>query len=349
MQQRSICALWRNAAVVFHIRQSASQHLEKWALNPGLVIALQPRWFAVTVRRSFHDSELSREGAEMTINRVTVHRFGLIALFLAGSATLAFAQDRRGRQQMRPQDTEIWEPEPPVVTPGPAVNEAPPSDAIVLFDGKNIDEWVVAGTQNPAKWTVEDGVMKVNKSGGNIETKRKFKDYQLHLEWRIPEDIQGKDQARGNSGVFLASTGRGDAGYELQILDNYNNKTYVNGMVGSMYKQAIPLANACRKPGEWQYYDIAWTAPRFKQDGSLQSPAYVTVLFNGVLVLNHFELKGETLYIGKPFYKAYDTASIKLQAHGDNSSPISFRNIWVREIKNMSSEPPAKKDEPKKE
>jgi hypothetical protein len=288
--------------------------------------------------------QLSGDLCPMKSARVMTFRIGLLSVILAASASFVQAQERGGRQRARPEDTEIWQPEPPVVTPGPAVKEEPPSDAIVLFDGKSLDEWVVAGSQDPAKWTVQDGVMKVNKSGGNIETKRKFKDYQFHLEWRIPEDIQGSSQGRGNSGVFLASTGRGDAGYELQILDNFNNKTYVNGMVGSMYKQAIPLANACRKPGEWQYYDIAWTAPRFKEDGSLQSPAYVRVLFNGVLVLNHFELKGETLYIGKPFYKKYDTAPVKLQAHGDNSSPISFRNIWIREIKDMSSEPPAKKE-----
>ncbi|HEX4794625.1 MAG TPA: DUF1080 domain-containing protein [Humisphaera sp.] len=257
-----------------------------------------------------------------------------LALFLAviASTSMLYAQDRPAARA-RPQDTEVWKPEPPVVTPGPAVSEAPPSDAIVLFDGKNLDEWVGAGTQTPAKWDVVDGTMKVNKSGGNIETKRRFKDYQLHVEYKIPENITGSDQARGNSGVFLASTGRGDAGYELQVLDNYNNKTYVNGMAGSMYKQAIPLANPCRKPGEWQYYDIAWTAPRFKADGTLESPAYVTIFFNGVLVENHFELKGETLYIGKPVYKPYDTAPIKLQAHGDGSPPISFRNIWIRDVK----------------
>jgi hypothetical protein len=232
----------------------------------------------------------------------------------------------------KPEDTEVWQPEPPVVTPGPEFSIPAPSDAIVLFDGKDLDQWVAVGTENPATWNVKDGVMEVNKKGGNIETKHRFKDYQLHLEYRIPQDIQGTSQGRGNSGVFLASTGKGDAGYELQILDNYNNKTYVNGMAGSIYKQAIPLANACRKPGEWQSYDVVWTAPRFKADGALESPASVTVIFNGVLVQNHFELKGETLYIGKPTYKPYDTAPIKLQAHGDKSSPLSFRNIWAREI-----------------
>ncbi|MEG9437029.1 DUF1080 domain-containing protein [Edaphobacter sp. HDX4] len=235
---------------------------------------------------------------------------------------------------MKHQDTEVYSPVPPVVTPG-ATDSQPPSDAVVLFDGTNEDQWVSAQDHTPAKWVVHDGILTVSKEKGvgNIETKRKFKDYQLHIEWRIPADITGSDQARGNSGVFLASTGPGDAGYELQVLDNYNNKTYTNGQVGSIYKQGIPLANPARKPGEWQTYDIVWTAPRFKEDGSVDTPAYVTVFMNGVLVQNHFQLKGQTLYIGKPFYKKYDEAPIKLQAHGDKSEPISFRNIWARDIK----------------
>ncbi len=232
----------------------------------------------------------------------------------------------------KPEETEIWEPVPKVVTPGPACMEPPPSDAIVLFDGKNMDEWVTNKDKTPAKWNVANGVMTVNKSGGNIETKRSFTNYQLHIEWKVPTSITGTGQARGNSGVFLASTGPGDDGYELQVLDSYQNKTYVNGMAGSIYKQAIPLANPTRKPGEWQAYDVVWTAPTFNSDGSLKTPAYVTVFFNGVLVENHFELTGQTLYIGKPFYKPYTSAPIKLQAHGDKSEPISFRNIWVREI-----------------
>jgi hypothetical protein len=233
----------------------------------------------------------------------------------------------------KPEDTEVWEPVPKVVTPG-ATCTAPPSDAIILFDGKNLDEWVSAQDKSPAKWTVADGILTVSKApgAGNIETKRAFKNYQLHVEWKIPDNITGSGQARGNSGVFLASLGPGDAGYELQVLDSYNNKTYVNGQAGSIYKQGIPLANANRKPGEWQTYDVVWTAPAFSEDGSLKTPAYVTVFLNGVLLQNHFELKGQTLYVGKPFYKKYDTAPIKLQAHGDKSEPISFRNIWVREI-----------------
>lgn len=237
----------------------------------------------------------------------------------------------RGGARGNPADTEVWEPVPKMVTPG-AVEIAPPSDAIVLFDGKNLDEWVMTNTKAPATWTVANGTVTVVKPGGNIETKRKFKNYQLHIEWRIPENITGENQARGNSGVFLASTGNGDAGYELQVLDSYNHKTYVNGMAGSIYKQFIPLVNPSRKPGEWQSYDVVWTAPGFNADGTVKTPAYVTVLHNGVLVQNHVELKGETVYIGPPSYKPYDTAPIKLQTHGDPSAPISFRNIWIREL-----------------
>lgn len=253
--------------------------------------------------------------------------------FLWAAALLSLAACAAAQQatKAKPEDTEIWEPVPKVVTPG-ATCGAPPSDAIILFDGKNLDEWVSAKDKSPAQWNVSDGVLTVNKGTGNIETKRSFKDYQLHIEWKIPENITGSGQARGNSGVFLASTGPADGGYELQVLDAYNNKTYVNGMAGSLYKQAIPLANPARPPGEWQTYDVVWTAPTFNSDGSVKTPAYATVFFNGVLVENHFELKGETLYIGKPFYKAYTSAPIKLQAHGDKSEPLSFRNIWVREL-----------------
>src|SRR5690242_194557 len=262
-------------------------------------------------------------------------------LFLAFAGVLALAAPGAAQQQppaaaqqppkAKPEDTEIWEPVPPVVTPG-TTNDAPPSDAVVLFDGKNLEEWVSTKDKTPAKWIVADGVLTVDKKAGNIETKRSFKNYQLHLEWRIPPGITGQDQARGNSGVFLASTGTGDAGYELQILDSYNNKTYVNGQAASVYKQGIPLVNAMRKPGQWQSYDVVWTAPVFNADGTLKTPAYVTAFFNGVLVQNHFELKGETRYIGQPFYKKFDGAAIKLQAHPDPSEPVSFRNIWVREL-----------------
>jgi hypothetical protein len=251
---------------------------------------------------------------------------------LAAIGALACAANaQQPEQQPKPEETEVWQPVPAVVTPAETPG-APPSDAIVLFDGKSEDQWVSAQDHTPAKWVVADGVLTVSKGVGSIETRRKFHNYQLHLEFRIPADIAGSGQGRGNSGVFLASMGPGDAGYELQVLDGYNNPTYVNGMVGSIYKQSIPLVNAARKPGEWQSYDVVWNAPIFNEDGTLKTPAYVTALFNGVLVQNHFELKGQTLYIGKPFYKAFDGAPIKLQAHGDKSEPISFRNIWVREL-----------------
>ena len=243
-------------------------------------------------------------------------------------AASAIAQDT---PKPKAEDTEVWTPVPPIVTPG-ATDSAPPSDAIILFDGSNENEWVSAQDHTPAQWIVGDGVLLVAKGTGNIETKRSFKNYQLHVEWKIPTNITGSGQARGNSGVFLASTGPGDDGYEMQVLDSYNNTTYVNGQAASIYKQSPPLVNSARKPGEWQSYDIIWTAPTFNADGSVKTPAFVTAFDNGVLVQNHFQLTGQTLYVGKPFYKAYDRAPIKLQAHGDKSEPLSFRNIWVRAL-----------------
>lgn len=228
--------------------------------------------------------------------------------------------------------TEVWTPEPPIVTPGNTPQDAP-SDAIVLFNGKNLDQWRAEKDSNAAAgWNVANGIATVNKKNGGIVTKQRFTDYQIHLEWRVPENITGSGQGRGNSGIFLANTGSGDEGYEIQILDNYNNKTYVNGQAGSVYKQSIPLANACKKPGEWQVYDIVWTAPRFNTDGSLKTPAYVTVIHNGVVLQNRTELKGATAWIGQPVYTAHGPSPIKLQSHGDPSEPLSFRNIWLRPL-----------------
>jgi len=251
-----------------------------------------------------------------------------VALAFASSSPRAGAQADAGD----PKATEQWQPVPALVSPG-AGPGAPPSDAIVLFDGRNLDQWVAASADHsPARWKVANGVLTVDKSAGNIETKRQFKNYQLHLEWRIPKGITGSGQMRGNSGLFLASTGTGDAGYEVQILDSYRNDTYVNGQAASVYKQSPPLVNAMRPPGAWQTYDVVWTAPTFASDGTLKTPAYVTVIHNGILAQDHYALQGETRYIGKPEYRAYDRAAIKLQAHGDPSAPISFRNIWIREI-----------------
>ncbi|WP_423147093.1 3-keto-disaccharide hydrolase [Rubrolithibacter danxiaensis] len=249
-------------------------------------------------------------------------------------AALTLSVSMAKAQDAKPQDTEVWSPVPEVVTPGKTNSDAP-SDAIILFDGKNLDQWVSVKDPNaPADWHVSNNVITVNKKAGNIQTKKSFGNYQLHIEWKIPQDIDGEGQGRGNSGVFLASIGPGDDGYELQVLDSYKNKTYVNGQAGSIYKQSIPLVNASKKPGEWQSYDVVWTAPVFNTDGSLKTPAYVTVFHNGVLVQNNTELKGPTRYIGKPEYsKAHGASPIKLQAHGDPSKPISYRNIWVRELK----------------
>jgi hypothetical protein len=253
----------------------------------------------------------------------------MVVLCLAYLVEPGAAQDAV-RARPSPEDTELWQPSPPVVAPGPAPAGTPPADAVILFDGTGLDEWVSTRDGALAGWTVTDGMLVVNKAAGNIETRRRFRNYELHLEWRIPPDISGEGQARGNSGVFLASTGPGDRGYELQILDSYDNVTYVNGMAGSMYKQSIPLANASRKPGEWQSYDVTWTAPMFGPDGTLFAPARVTVRLNGVLVQNDFALQGETAFVGTPAYAAHGDSPIKLQAHADPSPPIAFRNIWLR-------------------
>lgn len=235
--------------------------------------------------------------------------------------------------QAKHEDTEFYTPVPKNVTPGKTISQ-PPSDAVILFDGKDLSEWVsTADRSQQAKWIVSDGVFTVDKKTGNIETKKSFGNYQLHLEWKVPANITQEGQSRGNSGVFLASIGKGDLGYELQVLDNNNNPTYTNGMAGSIYKQTTPLVNPSRKPGEWQIYDIIWTAPVFNQDSSLKSPAVVTVFLNGVLIQNNFVLKGPTQYVGQPEYKiAHGNSPIKLQSHGDKSEPLSFRNIWVREL-----------------
>ena len=221
-----------------------------------------------------------------------------------------------------PEETEVWEPEPKLVTPGTTVHQ-PPSDAIILFDGTDLSNWVGEDGKQPA-WKVEDGAMTVVKGTGAIRTKQGFGSVQLHIEWRTPTEIEGEGQGRGNSGIFLQDQ------YEVQVLDSYNNRTYSNGQAGSVYKQHIPLANACRPPGEWQTYDIIYTAPIFDASGNLARHAYVTVIHNGVLVQDHVALRGPTQYIGQPEYKAHeDKLPLQLQ---DHSNPVSYRNIWIREL-----------------
>ena len=221
-----------------------------------------------------------------------------------------------------PKLSEYYEPVPPVITPGKSASDAP-SDAIVLFDGKDFSKWK-ADKGTDIKWTVADGAMTVAGGTGGISTKDGYGDCQLHIEWRTPAVVKGDGQGRGNSGIFLMGK------YELQVLDNYNNKTYVNGQAGSIYKQLVPLANACRPPGEWQTYDVIFTAPRFYPNGTLKSQARITVIHNGVLVQNNAALWGSTEYIGSPEYRKHgEKEPISLQDHGN---PVSYRNIWIREL-----------------
>jgi hypothetical protein len=223
---------------------------------------------------------------------------------------------------MKPEMTELWEPEVPVVNPGEKYGDVP-SDAIVLFDGTNLDEWVGDRDSVP-RWIVADGAMTASRGGG-IKTKRQFGDCQLHIEWRTPSEVVGTSQGRGNSGVFLQEI------YEVQVLDSYENRTYRNGQAGSIYKQYAPLVNVCRKPGEWQSYDIIYTAPVFKADSSYLVKPRITVIQNGVVVQNGVELRGPTEYIGIPEYrvKPHGKGSISLQFH---NNPVSYRNIWIREL-----------------
>jgi hypothetical protein len=211
--------------------------------------------------------------------------------------------------------------EPAIVDPGPA--GGPPSDAVVLFDGKDKSQWLGA-----EKWEVEDGAL--ISGPGAVRSKAQFGDCQLHIEFATDTNITGESQGRSNSGVFLMGI------YEVQVLDSYENKTYFDGQCGAIYKQHPPLVNPSRKPGEWQTYDIIWTAPKFDKDGKLASPAFVTVLHNGLLIQNHFQLEGDTPYNRPPEYKKHsDKGPIGLQYHGNN---VRFRNIWVREIKELEHE-----------
>jgi hypothetical protein len=211
----------------------------------------------------------------------------------------------------------VW-PEPKVVDPGPP--GGPPSDAIVLFDGKSLAAW-----EGGDQWLVDDGVATVQ--GGGIQTKQGFGDIQLHVEWAAPIQVEGEGQGRGNSGIYLMHN------YEIQILDSYNNATYYDGQAGALYKTMPPLVNACRPPGEWQTYDIVFRAPRFDADGHVKVPARVTVLHNGVVIQNHTEVKGTTYWDESPRYTAHaDKMPIHIQHHGN---PVRFRNIWVRELGTM--------------
>lgn len=246
-------------------------------------------------------------------------KINLMRYFLLASLAMFLFQSNVFGQ--KPEDTEVWEPEPPIVAPGYSYASAP-SDAIVLFSENHLDQW--QGKEgSKAPWTVEGDYFTVKPGSGPLITKQNFTDFQLHVEWRAPSVIQGEGQGRGNSGIFLQGK------YEVQVLDSYNNRTYSNGQAASIYKQHIPLVNAMHGPGQWNSYDIIYTAPRFRSNGELESPAYVTVIHNGVLVQNHVEIKGGSVYVGPPSYEAHGPGPIMLQDHGN---PVSFRNIWIREL-----------------
>jgi len=252
---------------------------------------------------------------------MTTERKALNFIFLGVLLSPIFVAVQSQQTQADPKLTEVWEPVPRVVTPG--IGTAPPSDAIVLFNGKDLSQWEKTDG-SPAKWKVDGGAVTVVKSTGNIRTKRAFGDCQLHIEWRTPAKVEGEGQERGNSGVFLQGH------YEVQVLDSYNNRTYSNGQASAIYKQHIPLVNASSKPGEWQSYDIFFRAPRMDESGKVVTPAYFTVVHNGVLVQDHVEVKGTTFNSGQPYYEKHNPKEpLMLQDHGN---PVSYRNIWIREL-----------------
>lgn len=229
-----------------------------------------------------------------------------------------------GEEPTTPEETEFYEPIVPEVQPN-SQNGAP-SDAVVLFDGSNMDQWVSSADSTAAKWVLnKDGSMTVKNKAGDIQTKENFGSFQLHVEWKSPEEVQGEGQSRANSGIFLQNR------YEVQVLDNNDNPTYTNGQVGTLYKQGTTLAMASVPTGEWNTYDIIYHAPEFNKLGGKIKSATVTILQNGVLIQDHTEIKGTTPYIGWPKNEAHGKAPIRLQDHGDNSR-VSYRNIWVRPL-----------------
>tara|TARA_B100001093_G_scaffold519295_1_gene607638 strand:+ start:61292 stop:62107 length:816 start_codon:yes stop_codon:yes gene_type:complete len=229
-----------------------------------------------------------------------------------------------GEEPTTPNKTEFYEPVPPRVRPGES--GLPPSDAIVLFDGSDLEQWRSSMTQGPAQWMLnDDGSMTVKDKSGDIETKEHFGSVQLHLEWRSPIEIQGSNQSRGNSGVFLQGL------YEVQVLDNNDNPTYVNGQVASVYKQSVPLAMASVPSGEWNSYDIIYHKPEFNAQGDKTKSATITLLHNGILVQDHFQILGTTQYIGWPKNNAHGDGPLILQDHADESR-VSYRNIWIRPL-----------------
>lgn len=241
-------------------------------------------------------------------------------------SAFTFASAQLNTSKLTPESSELWNPVPRIVTPGGSSANAglatAPSDAVVLFDGKDLSKWKSSGA-GEVQWTVANGAFTVKPGTGGIETKDKFENYQLHIEFRTPAEVKGSGQGRGNSGIFMQGI------YELQVLDSYDNRTYSNGQAGSIYKRAMPLVNVSRKPGEWQTYDVIYTAPKFNKDTMVLTPAYITVLHNGVLIQHNTAIVGNTPFIGAPRYQMHGRGPISLQDHGDL---VSFRNIWIREL-----------------
>ncbi|MFN0109714.1 MAG: DUF1080 domain-containing protein [Blastocatellia bacterium] len=250
--------------------------------------------------------------------------FTITIAFIAATATIGIS---RAQQQPQPPPAQPPYPspkkEPPVITAGAKPGDAP-SDAIILFDGKDLSGWKSLRDGSEAKWAVKDGYMEVVPRTGDIATKAEFGDCQLHVEFATPAEVKGESQGRGNSGVFLMGH------YEVQVLDSWQNPTYFHGQAGSVYKQHAPLVNVSRKPGEWQTYDIIFLSPRFDEIGKVTRRARVTVFHNGVLVQNNVEIQGETWHDRAPSYIAHpNVGPLKLQDHGN---PMRFRNIWVRKL-----------------
>lgn len=231
-------------------------------------------------------------------------------------ALLAASASLQAQTNMKPSDTEYYSPVPPTVT----INNGIPSDATILFDGKDLSKW--KGEKGKADWIVANNILEVKPGSGTIQTNENFSDFQLHIEWKSPEVIKGEGQGRGNSGIFLQGL------YEIQVLDNVNNPTYVNGGAGSLYKQRPPLAQVIA-PDKWHTYDIIYKAPQFNKDSLLISKGTVTVLHNGVVVQNNTQIDGTTEYIGLPRIVSHGPGPIILQDHGN---PVQFRNIWIRKL-----------------
>ena len=239
--------------------------------------------------------------------------------------TIIIHPEYTGEEPTKPEATEVYEPVPPLVNP--TAQNGVPSDAIVLFDGTGFDKWIMSRDSTEVIWHLnkDEGSMMVKDKTGDIQTKQSFGDVQLHIEWRSPGKVQRDGQNRANSGIFLSNL------YEVQVLDNNDNDTYVNGQVGSVYKQHIPLAKASVPSGEWNSYDIIYRSPEFNSEGQKIKSGTLTVLHNGVLIQDHVEIKGTTPYIGWPKNPAHGKGPLRLQDHQDDSR-VSYRNIWIREL-----------------